>query len=136
MDILEKFKNVKRTNEALKELGRNIATEYIKVPEVSIFPGFNEEAVWIRFHLCGWDLSIAHVDRADTISGKINLTVSPDGQYKTLEIYNAALMLYPLLNEVQKVVSATATVAEADKVSIKKPLKKTSDSLKAKKSKK
>ena len=123
MDILKEFKNVKKTNEALTKLGKKLCAEYIKSDKVIVVPGFSEEAVWIRIHLCGWDLTIMQPDRSDIISGVLNLTVSPDGPNKTLDIYNAALTIYPLLSEIQKIVSATTPIAEADKITVKKAKK-------------
>ena len=125
MNIINDFQETPRTQEALTNFGKQIIAEILKNAEgFGVGVGFNDEAKWVQIQKAGWAFTIAYLDKQQVLSSNLQLNISPDGLSKSIDIYNAALELYPLIIEIQKLSEQTMkSVASVDSVKVKKSKK-------------
>lgn len=112
MNIKEEIKNINKDQAALRELGIKIIKEFlvnIKADDIGIAASFTNNNKSIRFQFVGWDIIVVYFEQEDKMAVSLNLFVSPDGTNKSIDIYNAALALHPLLLKLQTELNENGT---------------------------
>jgi hypothetical protein len=128
MNIKEELRIVALTQEAMTDLGKKIIEEYVANEaarnSIAIIPGADNNGRWIRFNLAGWDLTVVHITAEDKLNAVMNLVVSPDSPVKSINIYNAALDLYNLVQTLQQIINAqeAANAPKEDKPTTEQPV--------------